>query len=560
MIAIKVPDVAQQQPGKNSWHRYGTAMQLLELDIPHTPATTATQKYEGARSRTQEGARSKTLGVAALLSVVLLGFALRLYGLTGYGIWFDEAYHIQLVSLPTVGDMLRAVLANPPSDPLYVLLLRPWVTIVGHSDASARILSVILSTATIPAAYWLGRVVVGRAAGLLGALLLAVSPYALEFGQQASLYVLASLATTLGIAAGLKWRSTGSRRDAILYVVLATIAIYSHYVVAGMLALFGLLGLHRSAGLSHVTRRAWIVAHAAIFMSWTPWLLPMLASWMAAPVPRTSLRDPVTMADVLAALVQYSSGTAALLQQARIPEVLGLASGGLLLLAGWYAGGATRWRGQRLILVVSGLIFLLPAVVSAVTGLWLFVPHFMVFLLPAALVVFGAGLLHTGRSSGRAGDEVAVWWRRYLALGVGVAWLVAQLWGVALFYRHPPHGADGLRELAAILNRQAQPGDLVLVTPSALQPSLAQYYGGDTRGLPADFDLYSIYQPYEPTSWYNSSVEAFSGHTAGLRRFWLVYRPELDDGGRLLGEIEGRYREVEKHPYEFATLYLFESP
>ncbi|MDQ5825729.1 MAG: glycosyltransferase family 39 protein [Chloroflexota bacterium] len=535
-------------------------MQSLELDIPHTPVQTATQEHKGAESRTQERAQSRTLSVAALLSVVLLGFALRLYGLTGYGIWFDEAYHIQLVSLPTVGDMLRAVLANPPSDPLYVLLLRPWVSLFGHGDASVRTLSVILSTATIPAAYWLGRVAAGRAAGLLGALLLAVSPYALEFGQQASLYVLASLATTLALAAGLKWRSTGSRRDAILYVALATVAIYSHYVVAGIMALCGLLALHRSAGPSYVTRRAWIVAHAVIYMAWTPWLLPMLASWMAAPVPRTSLRDSVTMVDVLAALVQYSSGTAALLQRARVPEVLGLASGGLLLLAGWYAGGATRWSSLRLMIVVSGLIFLLPAVVSAMTGLWLFVPHFMVFLLPAAFVTFGAGLLFIGQSTWRTGDGAAIQWGSYLALGLGVAWLVAQLWGVALFYRDPPHGADGLRELAATLNRHAQPGDRVLVTPPALQASMAQYYGGDTRGLPADFDLYSIYQPYEPASWHNRSLEAFNEHTSGLGRFWLVYRPELDDGGRLLGEIEGRYREVEEHPYDFATLYLFESP
>ncbi|MDQ3705403.1 MAG: glycosyltransferase family 39 protein [Chloroflexota bacterium] len=535
-------------------------MQSLELDIPHTPAQTATQERDVVGQHAHPRVRGETLNAAALLSVVLLGFALRQYGLTGYGIWFDEAYHIQLVSLPTIGDMLRAVLANPPSDPLYVLLLRPWVSILGHSDASVRTLSVVLSTATIPAAYWLGRVAAGRAAGLLGALLLAVSPYALEFGQQASLYVLASLATTLGIAAGLKWRSTGSRRDAILYVGMATIAIYSHYVVAGILALFGLLALHTSAGPSHVTRRAWIVAHAAILVAWMPWLLPMLASWMTAPVPRTSLRDPVTMVDIVAALVQYSSGTAALLQRARVPEALGLASGGLLLLAGWYAGGATRWRSLRLIIVASGLIFLLPAAVSAMTGLWLFVSHFMVFLLPAAFVTFGAGLLHIGKSGWPAGNDVAAQWRRYVALGVGVAWLAAQLWGVALFYRHPPHGADGLRELASTLNRHAQPGDLVLVTPPALQASLVQYYGGDTRGLPADFDLYSIYQPYEPTSWYDRSVEAFGGHTAGLGRFWLVYRPELDDGGRLLGEIEGRYLEVEEHPYDFATLYLFESP
>jgi 4-amino-4-deoxy-L-arabinose transferase-like glycosyltransferase len=528
-------------------------MQSLELDIPNTPARSASQESEHAGRRAQLWVRGDALNRAALTSVVLLGLALRLYGLTYYGIWFDEAYHIQLVSLPAVGDMLRAVLANPPSDPLYVLLLRSWVSVFGHGDAAVRTLSVILSTVTIPAAYWLGKIAAGRAAGLLGALLLAVSPYAIEFGQQASLYVLASLTTTLALAAGLKWRSTGSRRDAALYMALATVAIYSHYVVAGILTLFGLLALYGGSGPSYVTRRDWVAAHAAIFIAWMPWLLPMLASWITAPVPRTSLRDPVTADEVIGGLVQFSSGTAALLQRARVPEVLGLVSGGLLLLAGWYSGQEPRKRGLRVIIVVSGLIFLLPAVISVITNLWLFVPHFMVFLLPAGFVVFGAGLLHIGSS-------VTTGWRGYLALSLGVAWLVAQVWGVALFYRHPPHGADGLRELAATLNRHAQPEDLVLVTPQALQASLAQYYAGVTRGLPADFDLYNIYQPYDSASWHNRSLEGFNEHTAGLRRFWLVYWPELDAGGKLLREIQGRYKQLEQHPYDFATLYLFENP
>ena len=74
--------------------------------------------------------------------IVLLGLGIRLYGLTAYGIWFDEAYHIALVQQPTAGAMLDAVLSNPPSDPLYVLLLRPWVGLFGASDGAVRLLSV----------------------------------------------------------------------------------------------------------------------------------------------------------------------------------------------------------------------------------------------------------------------------------------------------------------------------------------------------------------------------------------------------------------------------------
>src|SRR6476661_1327341 len=122
-------------------------------------------------------APARLLGLGA---VTLLALAIRLYGLTNHGVWWDEAYHAELVRLPSVGAMLDAVLSNPPSDPLYALLLRGWSALAGTGDAAIRLPSVLFSTATVPATFWLGRVIAGDAAGLLGALLLAVSPYALE--------------------------------------------------------------------------------------------------------------------------------------------------------------------------------------------------------------------------------------------------------------------------------------------------------------------------------------------------------------------------------------------
>src|SRR3954470_4397553 len=210
---------------------------------------------------------SPAVEALALLVITACGLGVRLQGLTSYGIWFDEAYHITLVQMPDVPRMLDAVLSNPPSDPLYVLLLRGWVALFGHGDAAVRMLSVIFSTATVPAAYFLGRVTVGRAAGLLAALLFALSPYAVELGQEAALYSLAALTTTAALAAGWRWRVTG--QGAILYVALGILAIYSHYVVAVILALFALLA---PAQVMKIPKSRWFAAHGIIFLAWLPWL------------------------------------------------------------------------------------------------------------------------------------------------------------------------------------------------------------------------------------------------------------------------------------------------
>ncbi len=539
----------------------------------------------------------------ALAAIVLVGLAIRLYGLTSYGIWFDESYHIALVQLPGVGAMLDAVLSNPPSDPLYVLLLRPWVALFGHGDGAVRALSVGLSTATLPATYWLGRELAGPGAGLLGVALLAFSPYAVELGQEAALYALAALTTTLALAAGWHWWRTG--QGARRYLALGIVAIYSHYVVAAVLAGFALAALLPGAGPRQVTRRAWLTGHALIGAAWLPWLGALAIHWQHSAVPRATLQHRAGLADVRDALIQYTSGTAAMLHGPRALQVLGLLAGAALLLGGWLAGRSAPRHGLRLLLLLSGVLFLAPALLSALTGRWLFVPHFMLFLLPALFVVLAASgewsvvggrwsvlsrmpvlplreppsavsTQHLAVSTLHSPPPSAVVPRpsppypslvsrlstQHSALSTALlaGWMVAQVWGLALYYRDPPHGADGARELAAVLRQDARPTDLVLVTPPALMPTVQQYYAGPLRGMPSDFDLRAVYLPYDPARWNADSLAVTTAALPDHPRAWLVYRPELDGGGSFLHTLQTRYRQVDHRPYPFADLYLFAIP
>jgi hypothetical protein len=150
--------------------------------------------------------------------------------------------------------------------------------------------------------------------------------------------------------------------------------------------------------------------------------------------------------------------------------------------------------------------------------------------------------------------------RTSLSTVVLVAWMAAQVGGLALYYRDPPHGADGARELAAVLRQDARPDDLVLVTPPALMPTVQQYYLGPLRGLPSDFDLRAVYLPYDPARWNADSLAVTTAALSGHPRAWLVYRPELDAGGSFLATLQARYRQVDHRPYPFADLYLFAIP
>ena len=47
--------------------------------------------------------------------------------------------------------------------------------------------------------------------------------------------------------------------------------------------------------------------------------------------------------------------------------------------------------------------------------------------------------------------------KRSLPLALLVGWIAVQATGLGLYNRNPPHGADGLREVAATLRQAVQP-------------------------------------------------------------------------------------------------------
>jgi hypothetical protein len=402
----------------------------------------------------------------------------------------------------------------------------------------------------------LGAALAGRTVGLLGGLLAALSPYAVEFSQEAALYALAALLTTLALALGLRWQRSG--RGGVAFLLVAVFAVYSHYVAAAIVLLFiSGLALPYFRPESRVSPGRLLLAGAFAFLAWLPWLVPLALSWLAAEVPRSSLPQRVGMREVLGPLGQFTAGTAALLTGQDLLMLVGVICGAMLLSLAWIRSGAPALRAVRLILIIAVLLYLVPAFAAAVTGRWLFVPHFMVFLLPALLVVVAVGVVRTARSalSPSRGRVVS-----YAAFTAFVALLIAEVVGLGLFYAHPPHGADGLRELANELRAQARAGETVFVTPPALAPSLAQYFGGDIKGLPDDFDLRRIYLRYDGADWQRRSIARINAAARPGTRLWLVYRPERDEGGGLLSYLSSQYRLVSSTTHEFGVLYLFEAP
>jgi len=167
--------------------------------------------------------------------LLLLVFALRVWGLTATSLWYDETfvlYHAQR----GVGAAIAGLLREDNALPLHGALLALWVAVAGSGEFAARYLSVLLGVIAAPllwrAAAELGSVVPRRAAGWGAVLAYATLPLYVYYTQEVRMYAL-----VIPLAAAFAW--TGLRverrgRGAWLYVWLGLAMMLAH-LYAGLL-------------------------------------------------------------------------------------------------------------------------------------------------------------------------------------------------------------------------------------------------------------------------------------------------------------------------------------
>lgn len=143
----------------------------------------------------------------AIVALILtVGLIFRLPGIGDRSLWIDELYS-EWFSARTFTELWRDVPDYETHPPFYYTLLKLWTMLFGNSELGLRSLSLVASMATILAVALSGRWLKlhwhGRAAGLLGAALLAVNYANIRDAQNARPYALQTLICTVAIIASL---------------------------------------------------------------------------------------------------------------------------------------------------------------------------------------------------------------------------------------------------------------------------------------------------------------------------------------------------------------------
>lgn len=214
--------------------------------------------------------------------ILLVGFLMRTKGLTWQSLWLDEL-HTMNEADPAVswGDMFNSLKCCDQHPPLHFIIEHISFIIFGHTEFVARIISVIVGTASIWAMYFLGKEVLNKRLGLFAAMMTCINFYNISYSQEARPYIFAFLFAALSFAWLIRLVKLPSRKNAVLYSVFTLLFLYSHYyslfavVAQGALAL---VFIFQEKGKERVILfRFFLLAGVIIAIGYIPWLSHLAA-------------------------------------------------------------------------------------------------------------------------------------------------------------------------------------------------------------------------------------------------------------------------------------------
>lgn len=387
--------------------------------------TEATQRTHGA-------------AFAAIAVVLTVAGWLRFHNLGSESLWLDE-----VVSWTQAKDGLAALIQRTSQDnypPLNNLAIFVAIKLLGTDEWSIRFPSAIFGLANIGVLYWLGTMTLGRKAALVGAAMLALSPFSVIYSQEARMYSLLALAATLYAATCFYYLRAPSMLRGAWISLSGLSLVYSHpyglldwIVIALAFAALFLLPIW----FSRRTILVWVASNTIVAIGFMPWAL--ILAGHARTIDAGGFWIPP-------------------LTTAFLSKELGALAGGRLFFGITLIGavlGVVGARRRDLVFLCAWVV--VPLVVGIVVSiLWqpMFLARYVIGSHPPLLLLSGFGWTKYAKD-----------WRS----GIFSIVFVAAIALVSLpFLRRPVYAypKDDWRSVASFLDTRMQPTDCVLVVPA----------------------------------------------------------------------------------------------
>lgn len=202
-----------------------------------------------------------------ILIIILIAFAVRLYGITPESIWLDEAfsiYHAQQ-SLDHIINL------QDPNPPLHLIVLNLWTSLFGNSALSVRLPSLIFGVLSVYLIYLLGEKLFDRRTGIYSSIILALSTYHIFYSQEARVYSLLAFLSLLSIYFFVDVLKSKRKPH---YIISTIFLLYAHFFALFFVLAQNIFFFYKNRDVKQL--KTWIIIQLILFMAFIPGLLSLV--------------------------------------------------------------------------------------------------------------------------------------------------------------------------------------------------------------------------------------------------------------------------------------------
>jgi 4-amino-4-deoxy-L-arabinose transferase-like glycosyltransferase len=421
------------------------------------------------RERVESAASTSFSGDGSVAPIVLwliigLAAVLRFAYLGAKSIWSDEAFSIVMAQLPW-SDFWRMTTTTEANMSLYYVLLRGWLRF-GDPAWWVKLLSALTAVAVVPIVYWIGRELFSHRAGALAALLLSINVFHIRYSQEARSYSLVVLLVAFSFLAFFRCLKEPDHLWGGFYVLSTALALYAHFFAA-LVLLAQLVSLAAMPNPRRFATRQ-LARLCLVLILGSPLL------WFVLFRNRGQLNwiQPIHLKDLYHFLL-YMTGSGLKFGIALVAILVALRT--------W----VSRWRTQQWDMeawsfVVLILWLALPLCVAMVVSIWkpIYAPRFLIFCLPAALLLIADGLA-----------QISYPWIRYALVTL---LLVSAVGPIRSYYVEP--GQEDWRNAVDFIARNVSAGDTAYL-PNAYCGLPLNYQLGHSRMVVPSLRIVSSITP-----------------------------------------------------------------
>lgn len=282
--------------------------------------------------------------------------------------------------------ILDILLSNTPElnhPPLTFLILKADIFIFGMDEFFVRLPFILAGTLSVPAVYWLAKILSSKKVGIVAALIIAFNPIHRELSLMINDFILLGLFGTLATYFYLRHIKQNNLKSTLLFCLFAILTIHSSMIgIVWIFALF-LVFLSKKVRLKQNSRAKWSV-----------WLIILIASIPMLILIFKAFSGMMELQQKLSMIPELAWGTEPLLQQAfniaidLLDPPLGLFFATLLIF-GFLSINLNTIRRRHFApitipLITLSIVLILLAVVSRVRSDYFY--FMMVLLAPIAAV------------------------------------------------------------------------------------------------------------------------------------------------------------------------------